>query len=318
MSDEGTQTTRLSPDDAFSALGSETRVRILRELGAAEESLAFSELYERLDLSDSAQFNYHLDKLLGHFVHKVDDEYALASPGERVVEAILSGAVTDEPRLERTATEQRCTDCDRRLEIEWQNGSVEVYCPSCESRWDRSWGRVGGPVEADSGYMGRLPLPPAGLDGRSPTAVYRAAQTWANLELVAVAAGLCPRCSATVTRDLSVCATHEGDDGVCSACESTFAVRLTAHCTNCIFSTGTGAAWGLLATPELPAFLFEQGLNPLAPENPDHLDTVLNDYEEDIVSTEPFRADFTFAVGDEQLTLRVNRSLEVIDTPQRD
>ncbi|WP_267161481.1 winged helix-turn-helix domain-containing protein [Halovenus salina] len=314
MSEEGTGATRLSPDDAFSALGSEMRVRILRELGTADGPLAFSELYERLDLSDSARFNYHLDKLLGHFVHKIDDEYALASPGERVVEAILSGAVTDDPRLERTPTDQHCTDCGRRLEIEWQNGNVEVYCPECESRWNQSWGRVGGPVAADSGYLGRLPLPPAGLKGRSPTAVFRAARMWSNLELIAVSAGLCPRCSATVERELLVCDDHEADDGVCPACESSFAVRLVARCTNCIYTTGTGAAWGLLATPELTGFLFEQGLNPLAPENPDRLDSVLSGYDEEIVSKEPFRAEFTFSADDESLTLCVNRSLEVLDS----
>jgi len=83
-------------------LGNETRVQILRELGDAGEPLAFSTLYDRVDVTDSSQYNYHLDKLLGHFVHRVDGEYALARPGERIVEAIRSGAVIGDPEIGRT------------------------------------------------------------------------------------------------------------------------------------------------------------------------------------------------------------------------
>lgn len=307
------QGTRLSPDDAFAALGNETRVRLLRELGAAGEPLAFSELYDRLDLTDSSQFNYHLDKLLGHFVHRVDDEYALARPGERIVEAILSGAVTDDPDMERTPVAESCSDCGSGLAIQWRNGSVEVFCSECQSRWDQSWGRVGGPGETSSGYLGRFPFPPAGLANRSPTVVLRAAQTWSNLELVAVSAGLCPRCSATVETDLHVCPDHDGADGPCSTCQSTFLIRMTASCTNCIYSAGAGGAWGLLAAPELCGFLFERGLNPLAPTDVDRLDSVLNEYDERVVSEDPLRAELAFSDGSEQLTLTVDRSLTVLD-----
>jgi len=99
---DGDKGSRLSADDAFATLGNETRVQILRELGDAGEPLAFSTLYDRVDVTDSSQYNYHLDRLLGYFVHRVDGEYALARPGERIVEAIRSGAVTGDPELERT------------------------------------------------------------------------------------------------------------------------------------------------------------------------------------------------------------------------
>ncbi len=304
---------RLSADDAFAALGNETRVRILRELGDVDEPLAFSALYDRLELTDSSQFNYHLEKLLGHFVHKVDGEYALARPGERVVEAIRSGAVTGDPELERTPVEGRCSDCGEELSIQWRNGSVEVFCGTCESRWDRSWGRVGSPDAAESGYLGRFPFPPAGLQNRSPEAVLRAAHVWSTLELVAVSAGLCPRCSATVDREPRVCPDHDDADGPCSTCHSSFEVRMVAVCTNCIASFGTGAVSGLLTAPALYAFLFEQGLNPLAPEAVDAVDGVLNDYEEEVHSTAPLRAEFTLSAGGEELTLLVDDDLEVVE-----
>jgi hypothetical protein len=307
------ETTCLAPDDAFSALGNEVRVQILRELGAADGPLSFSELYDRIDLSDSAQFNYHLDKLLDHFVRKIDQGYALGPPGRRVVEAILSGAVTHDPELERTAVEDHCQTCGRQLEIQWQDGSIEMFCTDCDGRWEQSWGRVGGPEEAPDGYLGRLPFPPAGMEGRPPVEILQAAYVWTNLELLAVANGLCPRCAATVETELSVCPDHHADRSPCPVCRTNFAVRLTGACTNCIYATGCAAAWGTLPAPELLTFLFDHGINPLAPVSAHRMDLVLNEYDETIESTDPFRATFEFTVDDDSLRLTVDRNLDVLE-----
>jgi len=89
---------------------------------------------------------------------------------------------------------------------------------------------------------------------------------------------------------------------------------VTAVCTNCIYSVGTGAAWGTLTSPELLAFLFEHELNPLAPEHPHRLDRALNEYDEEIRSTDPFRAVFTFSVEGDRLALVVDENLDVVET----
>lgn len=305
---------RLAPDDAFSALGNEIRVEILRELGEAGEALAFSELYDRVAVDDSAQFNYHLDRLEGHFVGKSDTGYALRRPGRRVVEAILSGAVTDAPTLERTTTDESCPDCDSRIEIEWREGSVEIYCPACTRRWQQSWGRADGPAEAPPGYQGRLPVPPAGIADRSPTEIYRTAFAWTSLELMSIASDICPRCAATVETELSVCETHDATDGPCSSCGTTYAVRLVAACRNCIYSAGCAAAWGVVSTTELLTFLFEHDLNPIAPGAARQLDAVINGYEEQVRGTDPFRAKFSFSIDGDRLTLTVDETLTVVDT----
>jgi hypothetical protein len=107
----------LPPEEAFAVLGNEIRVDVLRTLAAADEPLAFSELYDRVDVADSGQFNYHLDQTLGHFVVDGDDGYRLADPGRRVVEAVLSGAVTDRPEMDRRSvrvTVGSASDTSRR------------------------------------------------------------------------------------------------------------------------------------------------------------------------------------------------------------
>lgn len=298
---------RLSPDDAFAVLGNEIRIGILQTLGDAEEPLAFSTLYDRLPIDDSARFNYHLGELRGHFVRKTDAGYALDHPGRRVVEAILSGTVTDDPDLDRTAVDDRCPTCERRLSIQWRDGSVELFCSTCESRWTKSGGRVGESAVTEPGYLGRLPLPPAGLVDRTPDEVLRVAYTWSNLELLAVGSGICPRCAATVDTELSVCPDHEGD-GDCSNCNSRFAALLIASCTNCIYKVGCAAAMGLLSSPALLEFMFEHGLDPFSPRSVYRLDRFLNEYDEVVRSVDPPRVALTFSIDGDDLCLHVDEN----------
>ncbi|MFB6206666.1 MAG: ArsR/SmtB family transcription factor, partial [Haloglomus sp.] len=87
--------TALSPDEAFGVLGNETRIQILQTLGEADGPLSFTELRDRVGIRQGSQFNYHLDKLVGHFVRKTDDGYELRLAGRRVIYAVLSEAVTE-------------------------------------------------------------------------------------------------------------------------------------------------------------------------------------------------------------------------------
>lgn len=52
--------TTVPPDEAFTVLSGETRLRILRTLGDADEPLVFSALYDGVEYDDPANFNYHI------------------------------------------------------------------------------------------------------------------------------------------------------------------------------------------------------------------------------------------------------------------
>jgi hypothetical protein len=73
----------------------------------------------------------------------------------------------------------------------------------------------------------------------------------------------------------------------------------------------------LLDETELLAFLASHGINPLAPDNINQVLGTLVNYDEEIVSTDPFEADFTFVVGDDALTLTLDERLEVTDVRRR-
>lgn len=315
MSDEGERDgSRLPPGEAFEVLGNETRLRILRVLGEADGALSFSEAREAADVEDSGRFNYHLSELVGHFVEKSNDGYRLRRPGRRIVEAVLAGAVTGEPTMARTGIEESCELCGASIEARWRAGSVEFLCTACAGKYGRAYAedRTGSPVE--EGYLGRLPLPPAGLRGRSPTAAMRAAWTWGNLEILAISAGICPRCSATIERTPTVCEDHDPGEGLCGECGNLYAVGLHASCTNCVFETGGEFSVALTAETELLDFLTDHGLNPVAPAPASRVNEVHSDYEEEVLSRDPFRARFTFEVEGDELSVTVDDELQVVET----
>jgi len=307
-----------SPDDAFATLGNETRLGILQTLGQARETLSFSELRDRVGVEDSGKFNYHLEQLVGHFVRKTEGGYQLRRAGRRVVEAVLSGAVTDAPDLDRTRVDETCGLCGAPIEVARDGGSIAMYCTECAGRYSHAYGEDPTGRKAAEGYLGRLPLPPAGLQDRTPTAVLRAAWTWGNLEILAMSAGICPRCSATVDHTLRVCEDHDGSGGRCTECRSRQAVRLTVSCTNCIFQSGGIFGITLVSNTHLLDLLTDHGLNPVAPDSTRQVNEVHGDHEESLVSRDPFRARFTFDVDGDRLALTVDDDLDVVEATRGD
>ena len=301
----------LPPDEAFSVLGDETRLAALRALGEADEPCSFSELYDAVDVDDSGQFNYHLDRLVGHFVRKTDEGYELRQPGRRVVEAVLSGAVTETPTLERTPVDQRCEYCESPLVARWREGSVELFCTECAGKFSYQGPDDGGDGE---GYLGRLPLPPAGLRNRDPDEIVRTAWTWTQLEVMAFASGICPRCSATVEYELSVCESHDASEGLCEACERHPAITASVRCTSCIYKSGGAALLSVLTHVDVLAFLTDHDLNPVQPTDIHRVNQAHEAYDEEILATDPLRAQFTVTVDGDRLTVTVDEELSVVDT----
>jgi hypothetical protein len=301
---------RLAPGEAFDVLGNEIRFAVLRELGAGETPMAFSTLYDRVPADDSGGFNYHLDRLVGHFVTRSDEGYALTRAGRRVVEAVLSGAVTETADLPLTRVEAACERCGGDVVVRWREGSVERFCTDCSGRYERSYRNDDGQQVRD-GYLGRYPIPPAGLRDRDADETLRAAWTWGNLEVLALSSGLCPRCSAPVERDLRVCTDHDATDGHCANCTRQRALLLHAACTNCIYAVGGTAVAALTARTEVLDFLTDHGLNPVSPASVRDVEAVQEGFDETVRSTDPTVVELTLTAEDERLTLVVDGDLRV-------
>ena len=313
MSDDSSSSV-LAPDDAFATLGNGTRMAVLRTLGEHDGGpLSFSELHDAVEMRDSGQFNYHLDQLVGHFVEKTGDGYELRRAGGRVIEAVLSGAVTDDPVLERTEIDHACHYCGAPLEMRFEQESTATFCTECAGAFAQSSGGDAEAAAADGdGFMGYLHLPPAGLAERSPTEVHEVAFAWQVSEALLTANGVCPRCSAKTEEEVSVCEVHDPAEEVCSECDSRHAVIYRAACSNCIYSVSGPFVNKLLGSRALLDALTGDGLNPVAPD-PERMGELTLNYEETIQDTDPFRAQFTFDTADGPVTLDVGDDLEVLD-----
>lgn len=298
--------TVLSPDDAFATLGNETRMDILQTLGEADGPLAFSELRDRVGVRDSGQFNYHLEKLVGHFIQQTDEGYQLRQPGKRVIEAVFSGALTESPEREPTQIDFSCRFCGAPVEVSYSHERVELYCTECAGAYGAK--TRASISQTDHGHIGGMTVPPAGVRGRSAEELFRAASTWAHLEIMAVASDVCPRCSATLDKSVEACENHDSADGLCERCDSRYAVQLHSRCTNCVYEKQGLFAIQLFDTPELLAFGATHGFNVTS----DGIEWGW-DWDEEVISMDPFKARFTHTIGGDSITLTVDEDLNVVN-----
>lgn len=314
---DGGEATTLAPDNAFAVLGNDTRIQILQTLGEADDPLSFSDLRSAVGLRHGGQFNYHLDKLVGHFVQQTDEGYTLQRAGQRVVEAVLSGSITHDPVMEPTTIDERCPYCDAPTMVAYQQERVEQYCTDCTGHYglaattDKSFASV------DYGFLGAYPLPPAGLLGRGAADVQQAASTWGSLKYLAVASRVCPSCSAALDESIRVCEAHNPTNGACGLCLNRHAVQITLRCPNCSREFAGAFVLGILANIDMLTFLTTHGINPISPGSQTAYEGVVMDYGEEILSTDPFKARFTFTIDDDTLELTVNDELNVVEISER-
>lgn len=203
-----------------------------------------------------------------------------------------------------TRIDRSCPYCRAPVEVSYHEERLAGYCIEC--------GGVYGDRETHDattdGLLGYLPLPPAGIRNRTIEEAERAAWTWGVRDMLAISKGVCPKCSARLDQTGTVCSEHDSTDGPCRGCGNRHAVQLRSTCTNCIFDQEGAFVLKLMATPELLAFVTSNGVDPIL----DHWEFGWQ-YDEDVVSTEPFEARFTFTLGDDTLTVTVDEELEVVD-----
>lgn len=313
--DKGDST--LTAEDAFATLGDATRMGIIRRLGE-DEPQSFTQLRKAVGVEDSGRFNYHLGELTGHFVRKTGDEYALREPGSRVVQAVLSGAVTDDRILETTRLDASCPYCGNPIDIMFREERLVISCAHCPGSFSGTEtdarfldGHPGGTVAV-------LKFPPAGVASRTDLEVLEAALAWSLDQTHAFASGLCPRCAAVVEQRVTVCENHDAAPGLCSECNIRYGVLMDYHCTNCThvevnFPVGLHL---LLTSPDLQAFVGARGTDPLDPSWESHAE--ISAFTEDITDTDPLQARFGYTFKGDVLEITVNEELSIVDISESD
>lgn len=315
-----TEPSQLSPDDAFAVLGNEVRIQILRILGEADRPLSYEEIQELVDITDSGHLNYHLSKLTGHFLREVDGRYSLYPAGDRILEAVLAGAIDEPIVIEPTKLDRQCPFCETFVDAAFANDRLYFLCDGCDGRYTLNEGQDLPFDRSDYGWLGQLPLPSAGVHDRSIDEVWRVVWTYGHLEVLATAQEICPRCTGGLEYETVVCESHEGTDGICEACGRRFGVVTQAACTNCNYMFAGELVILLMDELELLSFLIDHGVNPIKPDgdSPPKLIPPFADFEEEVHSLDPLEVEFTFRLDDEELSMRVNEDFEILESKRQD
>jgi hypothetical protein len=224
----------LAPDEAFALVGHETRFAVLRALWESEGHRAtFSALRERVGVSDSGRFNYHLGKLVGSFVRRVDGPdpadgrsgtgYELTAAGEAVMGAVLSGAYTGRESVGPVETAEPCPLCGGVIVARFEAGNAHVDCTDCDTP------------------LGSFPLAPAALADYPDEELPAVLDRYTRVLLRSLDAGFCPICDGRVDGRLVLHPAGEAEDVqsgeaadltpdgeyVCRRCESEFHTALS-------------------------------------------------------------------------------------------
>lgn len=280
------------PESVFSSLADKKRVAILRALWQADDELSFSELHDAVDIADSGQFNYHLDKLVGQFVQKSEAGYSLTEPGNQINGAIDGGSYTADGSMAPIQLEPACPTCGGQRTLEYEADRVRVECDSCDA-------------------IARFGVPPAAFADREREEIPAVASRYLRAELSRLENGFCPYCDGPVERHVGPPEPDEPLEGV----DDCFPV-IRYECQQCGAEPTSGLTIGLFSHPEVVAFYHDHGVD--IRERSVWEFPVFGSDAERIDSEDPFRASAIFSADGDELTITVDEQFEVVDIePER-
>ncbi|APW98563.1 ArsR family transcriptional regulator [Halobiforma lacisalsi AJ5] len=281
------------PSDAFQALGNEIRMGILdtmleRTDGEGPSRVSFSALFEASDVDTSAGFAYHLEQLVGPYLHQYDDGYELTYAGERIGRTIATGTYThrvDRPPVE---LEESCPFCGRQdLEARSADNVVTISCDDC--------GRS----------LLRLGVPPVGIGGHGdefPAAFDR----YHRHRLGLAADGVCPDCSGDVSGRLVTPSTTVADE---LPSEYDDHVQAEFSCHGCGIELRCPVTLAVLDHPSVVSFYHEHGED--VSERP--IWNVGHEWTETTLSEEPLAVRVVTELEGDVLALYVDEHASVVD-----
>lgn len=285
---------RTEPESVFSLLSDDNRVAILRTLWETEETISFSELYDNVDIKDSGQFNYHLDKLVGKFVDKNKDGYRLTEAGRQINGAIDAGAYTATGSMEPIPLDPSCRICGGERTLFYEDELLEVECDSCE-------------VKAAFG------VPPSVFAGRDRAEIPEIAGKYLLTAIYRLQRGFCTFCDGPVEHTVEPLETAPWESNSTTGDDIHLPV-IQYVCHNCGAEPTSGLTVSLLHHPDVVTFYADHGIN-IREESLWRIATFNAEYEA-IESIDPFRASATFHVEVDELTIVVDEQLETVAVEQ--
>jgi hypothetical protein len=287
----------IDPGDAFELIADETRLGIVRALAEASEgglgtALSFSELRRRVGVHDSGGFNYHLDRLQGHFVRKTEEGYELRYPGTLLYRTIVAGYFTSRGSVEPFGTGSACFDCGAELRATYGDGTLEIRCPDCRRE-----------------YQG-TDFPPGGVAHRSDEELLYAFDQYVRHQILLVTRGICYWCTGPMSPEVQ----RRTDTGLApEGGEVVFIARTCEHCGGFMF-TYPGEC--VLYHPTVVSFFHERGVD--VTERPLwELDFVSDPDRTAVHEEDPWRIGVTLRCEGDEMAATLDETGAVIEVGER-
>jgi len=276
---------RRAPDEMFGLLGNDIRVRILDVLGRSPEAgLSFSELFDRIELDDSGNFNYHLDKLCGSFIRKADG-YELTYAGKQVVGAIHAGTYTANVTIDPVQIGWPCLLCGGEMVAEYRDGTALIRCAACGKGAD-------------------FAFPPGSLDQFTRAELPHVFSRWWHHSVKRITDGFCPTCAGRLDGALVRPPGGDPDDPQPSMTEFT--------CRRCGGQQYISGATLATSHPIVEGFLAEHGFD-TANHHPSQVWQELASSAVRTLSEAPLRIEVRFTYNDEIVTAEIGPNATVSD-----
>lgn len=218
--------------DSFAAVANEIRLDILKAIWVNGDA-TFTDLCDQVDLEDTGQFGYHLNQLVGQFVHKRDDRYTLTNVGREVVMTVFTHVAGENSLQAPVALEVPCHSCGADVLARSRGDWLRIDCSSCDKLY------------------ASYPVPRAGLHYRESTDMLSVFDQRLRRMNGLAHRGICPNC--TCSMDCSVAADVEP--------ESSLPFVFFHRCRHCRMELYTVPATSLLEHPAVISFYHDRGLD---------------------------------------------------------
>lgn len=301
--------------DAFSVLGNETRLSILLALWEAYEpfaeqnAMSFSALRDAVGIRQGAQFNYHLDKLVGRFVTKNSEGYTLRRSGHELVRTVIAGAGIHDASSEPEVIDVDCGFCGAPTAVSYRDEWLFLVCTECD-------GAFGGRADKPEGMLSGMEFDPAGLTDRSPAERWRAGWLAGRSQVSLAIEGVCDACSGPMNASLRACRDHDSE-GVCERCGRRQDVMVEFRCPICKNHHEAAPRTAVLYHPAVVAFYHQRGVNfqwdDGKIESQQRRTQMLANHEQQMSSWDPMRVIVTVRYEGESLRLTLEENLDVVE-----
>lgn len=276
----------IAPAEALSVIANETRLDILEALWEFDDRpVRFSDLFDAVDMDDSAQFNYHLKQLTGQFVAKREAGYDLRFAGGQVMRAIRAGTFTQHPDIEPFDVQGSCSRCGGPLVAIYSDEQLRVTCDDC------------------SKSHGQYPFPPGGLVDRTPEEIATAFDERVKHLHCLAADGVCPVCSGPMETEIT-------QDETCCLDVSIQAEHVCAHCQ---YELCSPVGLVLLDESTIACFYEEHDID-LSDRPYWTLPWVVDDEYTTMEGREPLRISIRIPLGEDDYHVTIDEDLSIVDT----